>query len=880
MTIRLIIGTVLLWTWISPARGGDPNVDHRYQSERQYTLLNFPFDYHKTILLGNGNLAYDFGPGPYHEAGTEIGFSLSGERDSVTAQYFTDPGIPVATTVSRGGSTRYTVVSFCVVPPSTVFPPSFVSGAVRRLGHLAGAVSWADPSGIVDPAFRGAAWGTNRPILYRVHVSPGSTKIVVLGVCEGYKSGAGQRVLECRVEGAPPRRIDPVSDGRKNIPRVLLFHGRDVNGDSEISIEAGFAPESGDPNVILNGFWVFPESAAIDTGALIRGELSAGAEVYWQCGHELGLLAPGPRTDRMIATYDQFSGGRNALPELVITTRRPLRFDSLSRTILLDPGMSVRCTPAPLAAGSSPGGPRLRWTFHFPDGTRRIELGVRQSPRLPASTAESGAAGELGRARQYWSSGNVVPRGRIIIPDSTLQGILDVNIRAMYQAADIVDGAPVFQPGPTVYRGLFLYDLLLMGEALMTLGDTGSVRKYIEGTFHYQQADGRLRVLTPANSFLETPVFVHAMGRYARLSGNRGWMEKEWPRMVSAVNWIRNVRRETMHDTAAPGYGLFPPGFVDGGVAGSVPDFGTATFALMALETAAASAHWLEHPKEENEWRSLFDELLSDYTRAARRSLRHDRFGTLYLPVAVGDTSTDAPPQRGQYGFLGAIRYAKYFRRYPFLDSVAAGNMTMLDSTLSEGMIRDAGWTRDAVWSWLGLAHASALSSRREGRRAATMVYDVANHAGRLGTWVEEQQVREKGTRSTGDGSDAETSACLVGAIRDLLFMERGDTLDVLPGVPHSWFRPGAHVAIRDVPTEWGTLTLDASSTAREVLIRVFIAGGAPGAAGSPVVSVSAATARNAGHPDRNPVPLVRRFDGRTALEMRLQRKWSFLRQE
>jgi hypothetical protein len=478
----------------------------------------------------------------------------------------------------------------------------------------------------------------------------------------------------------------------------------------------------------------------------------------------------------------------------------------------------------------------------------------------------------------------VIPEGRILIPDSALQGILDVNIRTMYQAADVVDGFPVFQPGPTVYRGLFLYDLLLVGEPLMTLGDTASVRKFIEGTFHYQRQDGRLRVLTPANAFLETPIFIHAMGRYARLSDNRRWMERAWQRMANGVSWIRNVRRETMHDTAAAAYGLFPPGFVDGGLAGSVPDFSTATFALMALETATGTARWLGHRKEEKEWRSLFDELLEATIRSARRSLRHDRYGTLYLPVAVGDTSTSAPPQRGQYGFLGALRYAKYFSRVPFLDSVAAGNLAMLDSTLSEGMIRDAGWTSGAVWSWLGLAHASALSVRGEGARAATMVYDVANHSGRLGTWVEEQQIRGKGTRSTGDGSDAETSACLVSALKDLLFIERGDTLDLLPGVPAPWFRAGAHIAIRDVPTEWGRLTLSAYSSRNEVLIRVSLAGAPAGGTDAPLVLVRAETLENARRGDgEHPIPsapVVRRFDRTKGMEIRVERERSFLIQE
>jgi hypothetical protein len=534
--------------------------------------------------------------------------------------------------------------------------------------------------------------------------------------------------------------------------------------------------------------------------------------------------------------------------------------------------MTIRCTPRALQPFPSHDGIRKKLTFTFPPGTGRVELSV---TKTPGSVPEAlSLREEISRVREYWHSQHVVPAGRIVIPDSSLQSILDVNIRTIYQAADIVDGARVFQPGPTVYRGLFLYDLLLIGEALLALGDTASVREFIEGTFHYQQEDGRLRVLRPANSFLETPIFVHAMGRYARLSNNRRWMELQWPRMVKGVEWIRRARLGTMADSAAPGYGLFPAGFVDGGLAGSVPDFSTATFALMALETAAGTARWLGHPETEREWRSLFDDLMGSYTRAARRSLRRDRFGTTYLPVAVGDTDSGAPPQRGQYGILGAIRYADYFSRYPFLDSVARGDMAMLDSSLQEGMIADAGWTVDAVWSWLALSHASALSAMREGGRAAAMVYATANHAGRLGTWVEEQQMRAKGGRSTGDGSDAETSASLVGAVRDLLYIGRGDTLDLLPGAPRSWFRPGAHIAIRDVPTEWGRLTIDALSSDDRVSIRVVLAGPAAGRTDTPFISLSPETIRNAGGgvPVRLAPPLLRRYDRLKGLEIHVKK--------
>ncbi|MGH7491662.1 MAG: hypothetical protein ACREOO_04635 [bacterium] len=85
-----------------------------------------------------------------------------------------------------------------------------------------GALGWAAPEGLADPAFRNVAWGVNRPIQYRVFVTPGSKKRVALGICESYKPRAGMRILDLRVEGAVPQTVDPMAAGRKNHPQVYL----------------------------------------------------------------------------------------------------------------------------------------------------------------------------------------------------------------------------------------------------------------------------------------------------------------------------------------------------------------------------------------------------------------------------------------------------------------------------------------------------------------------------------------------------------------------------------------------------------------------------------------------------------------------------------
>ena len=57
------------------------------------------------------------------------------------------------------------------------------------------------------------------------------------------------------------------------------------------------------------------------------------------------------------------------------------------------------------------------------------------------------------RAARWWA-GRDFPYGVLSVPDPALQGLIDSCIRNIYQAREIKDGLPIFQVGPTCYRGL------------------------------------------------------------------------------------------------------------------------------------------------------------------------------------------------------------------------------------------------------------------------------------------------------------------------------------------------------------------------------------------------------------------------------------------
>lgn len=144
---------------------------------------------------------------------------------------------------------------------------------------------WAKPQGKCDPAFRNIRAGMGGvPIRYRFQVEPGSRANVVLGFCESHWANAGRRPLLCRVEGSPPREIDPVAEWGQHKPGVLAFAAHDVDADGRLEIAVGPVQSAADRNPILNAIWLFPPGRPPKLEKVIAGELSAKAIRYVQVG--------------------------------------------------------------------------------------------------------------------------------------------------------------------------------------------------------------------------------------------------------------------------------------------------------------------------------------------------------------------------------------------------------------------------------------------------------------------------------------------------------------------------------------------------------------------------------------------------------------------
>jgi len=794
---RLVLLIILaLYSSLLPCQNRE--VTFRYAPASWFTAICFPDDWQKSVITSNGSLGDDFGPGPYARPLTEISFGVNGFALQADTVRLESPRVPIGNVVLRDQSITVHQSIFSVLPSGSQTPSRlFMDGRLERSEGLTGCPAWANPPVGTDPAFRGVAWGVNRPVKYRVRVSPGSHHIVVLGLCEPYKLRQGLRTLVLSVEGAGDAIADPVRDDKINIPSVRSFAADDVDHDGWLDIEARASLESPDPNVILNAVWMFQTGTQINEDSLIRGQLTARAELYWPCGMELDLQSAISRQDVLLGSFPPDT----VVPTLIVRSRRQLEFNAATGTVSTLGRPYIRCTPAP--TGSRRSGDSL--VLEFPRGVTDVAAMVLHgsAPFIEDLSLEALNAAR-DSARVYWMERSGIPFGHIVLPDSNLQALLDASIRNLYALAENIDGRPQFQPGPSVYRGLWIHDAVWHNSAALMLGDVDRVKLNIESLLHHQMHDGQIEVMSPYPMNRETPAVLYLMSTFARMTNNRAWLEQHWNAVQRGNRWLWALRQSTLKDPQPMVRGLFPAGFSDGGLGGVQPEYASVYWSLIGYSSTAAAARWLGFNEDAATWERYFNELLSSFKNAVARDRRTDGSGNIYLPMKVGDTSATTPPQRANWGILDAQGLAHIFGTE---DSLVHGTLQMLRAETREGLPPNTGWLSDGLWPFFGTLEAIAHLYQHEEDAAGDLLYAIADHASPTWTWVEEQLPHTVGTRTTGDASNATASALFIKLIRRMTVLERDSTLDLIAGVPPDLYQPGAHMEVHELPTLFGKCT-------------------------------------------------------------------------
>jgi hypothetical protein len=431
----------------------------------------------------------------------------------------------------------------------------------------------------------------------------------------------------------------------------------------------------------------------------------------------------------------------------------------------------------------------------------QVLLTFYRGPDAFAQTPVGEAGEERDLAVQYWERLDL-PYDRIVVPDKQIQALLDSSIRNIYQSRELRDGRPAFQVGPTCYRSTWAADGAFLLEAVTYLGRASEARQGLELQLEGEGGPDGVKFSKKAGLRLW---MIH---RHAQLTGDRAWLEQMWPAIRAEVDRIIAYRALTRGDPGQANYGLMPPGFGDGGLAGLHREYTNVYWTLIGLKSAVEMAACLG--KEEwSRWRSEYKDYWQTFDRARHRDKLTDPGGHVYIPVTMHGESPQLP-QRGAWTFLHAVYPGDLFAAN---DPLMRSTMAMLDAHQEEGLILGTGWLDDGLWTYAGSFYAHAHLWLGHGAKAAATLYAFANHACPLLCWREEQKPAGAGPY-VGDMPHNWASAECIRLVRHLIVLERGDVLHLLPGLPDTWTRPGAQVRLVEVPTTFGPMSLSLTMAA------------------------------------------------------------------
>ncbi|WEK34539.1 MAG: hypothetical protein P0Y53_18795 [Candidatus Pseudobacter hemicellulosilyticus] len=421
---------------------------------------------------------------------------------------------------------------------------------------------------------------------------------------------------------------------------------------------------------------------------------------------------------------------------------------------------------------------------------------------------------------QYWQHQTPIPYDHITVPDVEIQRLLDASLRGIWQAREIKNGKAAFQVGPTCYRGLWIVDGAFLLEAVTMLNRGKEARDGIDYMLSFQEPGGRFGKMS-ADYYKENGIVLWTCVRHALLTQDKEWLTSKWPLLRKTVDYIKELRKQTLQNKDPLDDGLIPAGEIDGGLWGSADkaEYTNVYWNLAGLKAMIQAAEWLGIKKDARDWQKEYSDFYDRFQQAARRDQAQDVLGNTYLNVVM-DPAKRSLPQRAQWAFCQAIYPGQVFDKN---DPISRGTMQMLQGTLQEGMVIGTGWLIDGIWNYFASFYGHASLWLGEKQQAIESLYAFANHASPLYAWREEHTPRDLQAKYVGDMPHNWGSAEFVRLVTHLLALDRGRELHLFEGLPAEWLQAGMTTRFNNVHTVFGplTFTLQVDSTGKTAQLQV-----------------------------------------------------------
>jgi hypothetical protein len=224
----------------------------------------------------------------------------------------------------------------------------------------------------------------------------------------------------------------------------------------------------------------------------------------------------------------------------------------------------------------------------------------------------------------------------------------------------------------------------------------------------------------------------------------------------------------------------------------------------VGLKSAIAMAQRTGHADEAEAWQREYDDFWAAFHKAAERDMYTDAFGNRMLPVPMARPLEKAP-HKALWAFCHAAHPGELFAPD---DPILLGTMASLTDNECEGLVKGTGWLDAGLWNYFGSFYGHAFAWLGQGQKAAQVLYAFGNHASPLLAWREEHMPQGEPHTICGDMPHNWASAEFIRLALHLLVFERGDELHLLEGLPVSWLKPNSRIAVRDMLTRFGPVSL------------------------------------------------------------------------
>ncbi|MCU0871452.1 MAG: hypothetical protein MUE50_03825 [Pirellulaceae bacterium] len=345
------------------------------------------------------------------------------------------------------------------------------------------------------------------------------------------------------------------------------------------------------------------------------------------------------------------------------------------------------------------------------------------------------------------------------------------------------------------------YQLMELEEAGLADAAAKAVARYLQK----QRPDGRFE--SQEKQFDANGQALWVLWQYARITGDRPWLERAYPPMVRAADWIAQARREAPADSVFAG--LLPAAPADGEFLwdGKHHIVGYDLWNLRGLLCVADAAEQLGRTAEARRWREEAAQYRAAIDAACRRS------GVAHFPPSWEKDGT-------HWGNTETL--------WP--TPICAADDPRVAATIDHARHVHGGGFVEGTIQWLGGSPAihpymsayTTMASLRRGEHEAVvrdfywyLLHSTAAHAFPEGVFP----ARRFAWSDTIPHVTGASNYALL--LRHMLIDERGDELHLLAAVPDGWLAAGQSIKISRAPTHFGEVDLTVSGGAEGVTIQL-----------------------------------------------------------